>query len=497
MIVIIILLVCLILFPVIYFPTQIYDGTDNTDIVIVENGVSAEDVLSHHIANALGDENDGVITLQLDDFDVNEILYAIAGEMDFGAVKVRSMYIERDGEGYKLSVPVKILGIKSVLSGGLSLYERDNVIYAQVENVRLGRLKSDSGILSFFNIKGIITDLLNKYHINAGFEGETLRASINREELGLLIGEAIKDSPEAGLISAVYGILILDTDAVDIEINSPVDMRLTVDLSIFGGARDESYQSVNDYTSGLLGAEIITPDKASLAAKHYLNGFDRLTDEEKSEILELLSGALAEEDIKYHSGVIERKSISLTDILLDQFRINPDSLAPGFKISDENINSLLTDMPFIATVWQFGSYRTGRCAYAMIQSVYCQIEDYRINLYLDLNVNGYVLTLNAGFISGESRSIAIGGRLDSLSFGSHTVSEKNKSSLFGYLCTILKEDWIYTDRESMSLTMDFANAFNDSPILAAILKGSKNTVTVCKGNLLTDGGFINIVFSLF
>lgn len=495
--IIILLIICLILFCVAYFPMQIYDATDNTDIAIVENDISFEDALSHHIAEALGGETDGVLTLQLDGFDVNEILYAIAGEMDFGAVKVRSMYLEQDSDGYKLFVPVRVLGIDSVISGGLSLYESEDVIYAQVEDMKLGRLKTDSGILSFFNIKGLINNLLNKYHINAHFEGETLKASINRSELGLLICEVSKDSPEVELISAVYGILMLDTDAADIEIASPVDMRLTVDLSHFGGVRDESYQAVNSYTAELLKNGVITPHKASLMAKYYLNGFDRLTDEEKTELSEILSKTTAQVDIKSYGGIMERESISLTDILLDQFKINTDTLAPGFKISDENINSLLTDLPFIATVWQFGSYRTADCGYVMLQSLYCKIDDDRIDLYLDLNVNGYLLTLKAGFITGESRSIAIGGTLDSVSFGAHTLGEKNKSSLFGYLCTILKEDWIYTDRETMSLTMDFAGAFNDSPILSAILKGSKNTVTVCKGNLLTDGGFVNIVFSLF
>lgn len=476
---------------------QIYDATDNTDVSIVENAVSTEVALFHQIAEGLSGESDGVVTLHFDGYDVNELLYSLTDDMDYGVLKVESMYIESSEGGYTLFAPVKVFGIDSLISGGLKLSESEGVIYAQVEDMKLGRLKTDSGILSFLNIKGLITDLLGKYHINSDFEGETLKASLSKEELGELIGELCKDSPERELISAVYGILMLETDAADIVINNPLDFGITVDLSRFGGVRDESYQAVNSYTAELLKNGVITPDKASLMAKYYLNGFERLTDEEKTQVQELLSKTTAEVDITGHGGIMERESISLTDILLDQFKINTDTLAPGFKISDENINSLLTDMPFIATVWQFGSYRTGDCAYLMLQSLYCKIDDDKIDLYLDLNFNGYLLTLKADFLSEESESIAISGVLDSVSFGDHKIGEENTKSLFGYLCSILKEDWIYTELEGMSLTLDFTSIFSDNSILSAILKGSKNITTVCKGNLLTDGGFVNIVFSLF
>lgn len=62
---------------------------------------------------------------------------------------------------------------------------------------------------------------------------------------------------------------------------------------------------------------------------------------------------------------------------------------------------------------------------------------------------------------------------------------------------MIHQDWIYTSKESMSLTLDFTNASKDDEVLTTILKSSKNVVTVCKKSMFSDGGYININFSLF
>ena len=217
MVIIIALLIAFLLFSLtlgICFPMQIYDGTDDTSISIVEQGVSLEVAAYHHIVEGLQNEKYGVIEVHLDEYDVNEMLYAISCDMDLGAVKLRSMYIESSDCGYMLFVPIRLFGIDSVISGGLKLYDSDGIIHIEIENVRLGRLKIDSGILSLLNIKELITESLSKYYISSYFDGETLKADISREDLGGLISKLNEDSENRGLIDALYGVLMLDTDAV-------------------------------------------------------------------------------------------------------------------------------------------------------------------------------------------------------------------------------------------------------------------------------------------
>ena len=210
--IIFLLIACFLLFTLfcgIYFPVQIYDGTDNTNISIVEQNISLETALYHHIVEGLQNEKDGVVTMHLDEYDVNEMLYALSQDMDWGLVKARSMYIEFSDSGYKLCAPIKLLGIDSVISGDVKLYDSEKIIHIEVENVKLGRLNTDSGILSLLNIKGLITKSLNKFHINACFEGETLKAGISRSDLGKLISELNKDSSNRGLIDALFEVLML------------------------------------------------------------------------------------------------------------------------------------------------------------------------------------------------------------------------------------------------------------------------------------------------
>ena len=494
---IIILIICLFLCCGLYIPAQIYDSTDNTNIAIVENDISLETALYHQIVEGLSSSRDGVITINLDEYDVNEILYAISGNMDWGLVSVRSMYIEPTDDGYMLFVPVQVLGIDSVISGDIKLYESEKTIYAEIDNITMGRLNIDSVILSMLDIKGFITNSLEKCYISSRFDGKALHAEISRADLGRLIGDINKDASYGGLVNAIYGVMMLDTDSVSIDIEDLSDCNIVVDLSHFDTSVNDEFASVNEYTENLLNEKVIDSAQTNLIAKYYVNGYGHLTDNEKQTVTDLLGGTVGVNEVEAHEGLVQRDSISLTDILLDQFKINVDSLSPGFKISDDNINAMLTGTPFIATVWQYSSYRTNECAYIMLQSVYCHVGEDKIDLYIDLNINGYLLTVAADFTSEESKSIAISGTLNEVAFGGHKLSEENTKSLYNFLCSIMQQEWIYTDEESMSLTLDFTTAFNDNEILSAILKGSKNTVTVCKKNLLSDGGYVNIIFSLF
>ena len=497
LIIIIILILSLLLFCGVYFPAQICDNTDNTNIQIVENNISLETALYHQIVEGLNNEENGIVTIHLDDYDVNEMLYAISRDLDWGAISVKSMYVETVDEVSTINIPVKILGMDSIITGEVKIYEKDNIIYAEVENIKLGCLSIDSVYLSLLNTKGLITSSLKQYHINSYFDGETFKAEISRADLGKVISDLNKDSPYKGLIDAIYGILMLDTDAVEINVENPNDCSIVIDLSIFNGCPNDEYKEVNSYTTDLINNSIINSSQMNLMAKYYINGYDRLADEEKTTVTEILQGTQASDVITGHTGFVKREKISLTSILLTQLEINTDYLTPGFKISDENINQMLTDMPFICTIWQYSSYRTNECAYIMIQSLYCHIGENTLDLFMDLNINGYVITVNANFLCEESPVVAITGTLNEIHLGSHQLSEKNSHSLYNFLCNIIQQDWIYTSEENMSLTLDFTNAFKDDEVLTTILKSSKNVVTVCKKSIFPDGGYININFSLF
>ena len=126
-----------------------------------------------------------------------------------------------------------------------------------------------------------------------------------------------------------------------------------------------------------------------------------------------------------------------------------------------------------------------------------QIASDLIEIYIDVNLNGYVLTLRADFITGESGVTAILGTIDSAYFGGVRLSDYEIDCLFEFLTVKLQYDWISVDDEAGTLTLDFTATFKENALLVALLSSSKHIVTVCKSRLILDGGYVQITFNLF
>ncbi len=494
---VIVIVLCLVLslalFGVITTLDAVIDPTDNTDAQIAERDLSGDEVGFIHLVRALSSiDSEGVAHLHLDGYDINELLYAFRSKLSFGPLRARSIYVEKSGEEYRLCLPVALYGFETVLSGNIELYDdggRD--LCARISELRAGKLPIDSGLLSSLNLKGTIVKMLSEQGITAFFSEDVLSIRLTRENIGALVAEGTKNNPGAGLINAMYSLLMLRTDAVTFDIASPEDLNLTVDLGSFGGRRDDSLTGVNSFTSDLISRGVIGRDKVALASKYYVNGYDRLTAEEQAAITELLSG----EDASAHTGLIEREKLSLVSLLLTQLESNTSYLLPGFKIADRDINALLSDHGLVGTVWQFVNSRDSSCAFIAVREVYTTISDDFINIHVDLDLNGYVITISVDFHTGESPLAAVTGQLGETYIGNVRLDQSEVDLVFDFLCAQMKEGWIRADKEAGTITLDFTFAFEENPLLA-ILLSSPNIVTVCEKSLIS-GGYVQITFRLF
>lgn len=478
--------------------SKIKDTTDNTDSTILSQGIPLNTLIQHHIVSALDRAEEGRLTLHLDDFDINELLYAISQEINSSSLDVRSIYIEKTTDAkHRICAPITLMGVDSLISGDIDLYESDGAVYAEVKGLRVGRIGIDSSLASLLKVKGRIVRALEDSGISSSFTGDSLTVRLSREDVASLISTHLAESPNLGLVNAMYSLLVMRGNAVDIEIASPTDISVGIDMTLFDGRVSNLLDGLNPYTENLLRDGIITRDDVSLCAKYYVNGYDRLSDEEKTEATDLLCVQSSPEGVSAHGGIIEREKVSLLNILLTQLELNTDYLVPGFKIADSDISAMLSDLPLVGTVWQYSSYRDLSCAYAALESFYCLLDDELISIYIDLNLNGYTVTLRADFFSGESPVTAIGGRLTSARLGNIILNEYEVNQLFGFLSAKLEYDWIYTDPEAQTLTIDFTETFKDSGLLIRLIKNSKHIVTVCKGRLLSDGGYVQITITLF
>lgn len=492
--IIVLTVVAIILVGVISVRAQIFDRTDNTDPVIVEKAVPLTDAIHHHLVMGLKGGTEGVLRLSLDAYDVNELLYALSDKVNSGILDVKSIYIENIDGVYRLCIPVTVMGIDSLISGELDIQQVGDTFFAYVKGLRVGRVDMDSALASLIGVEKRLVDALCSAGLNAYVVGDTLTVQLSKADLGNIISTALADNPSGGLVDALYSLAVMG-GAMEIDIASPTEISIAVDMTRFDGHRDTALDGLNVYTEALLRDGVVDKDGIGLVSKYYVNGYDRLTDEEKTDLASRLASKNTPDELMAHGGCVKREKISLLSLLLTQLELNTDYLLPGFKIADGDISAMLSDLPLVGSVWQYSSYRDHSCAFVAVQSLYCVLSDDVIEMYIDLNVNGYLLTLRAKFITGESPVTAIGGSLDSAYLGDVMLDEFETDRLFDFLCAKLQQDWIYTDSETKTLTLDFTSTFEESNLLLAIIRGSKNIVTVCREGLL--GGYAQITFTLF
>lgn len=492
------LVISLLLFGVIATLDQAIDPTDNTNETIAERGVSTEDAITRHLVEALAtmDEN-GTSTVNLDSYDMNELLYSFKSKLDMGSIKARSIYIESGDFGYRICLPMQIYSFQTMVSGYIRMSAEGDDICLYLSGMKMGDLSIDSGFASMLGVKGAIISALRGQDIEAHFEGRDLFIRLTRENIGSFVDAHFKEDPSRSLINAIYSVVMVNSDSVKFDIHSPEDIDLTIDLSAFGGRASDKYSGLNGFSEDLLRRGVIDEGKLALVSKYYVNGYQRLTAEEQTELSALLSAEPFGAELDSYTGLVEREKLSLLSLLLSQFELSDELFSPGFKITDGNINSMLSDLSAAGTVIQYVNPADSSCVYVVVDRLYCSIADDQIGILIDVDVNGYLLTISAYFTTGESPITAANGSLDRVLLGDYRLSESETDGLFGFLADQLGQDWIFADKEKRTLTLDFTSTFKENQLLYALLSGSKNTTTVCKSSQTHEGGFVQIKFRLF
>ena len=489
-----VLILSLLVFAVVWAVGLVIDPTDNTDEAIRAADVSLESAAMNHLVEALSTTSDsGKAEIHLDEYDINELLYAISGELNFGDFYARSMYIEQQKVGYRLCVPISFSGINTLLSANFDMFTEDDLIIFRLRDICVAKTQIGSGILSMFNIAERITSALHSFGIESTYVADVLTVKLTRENIGDLLMRGIKDDPNAALVAAFYNILMVKTDAAIIDIKNPLDLTIGIDFADFGGSKNDALTSVNSYTADLLDRGVIGKDNISLVSKYYLNGYMNLEKDEQSAILSLLKDEQSEAQTILYGGIIERESFSLATVLVDQLYGGLDSFTPGFKIYDHNINAMLSELALIGTVWQFAD-SDNNCAYLAIADLRLTIDDDYIRVFLDIDINGYLLSVSVDFATGTSPLASITGTLGNIYIGDLALDSEDVELMFDFLADNLSADWLYTDKAAKQLTLDFTSTFEGNFVLETIISSSKSITTSCKKSAM--GGYVNMLFNL-
>ena len=405
------------------FVATVSDDTDNTNEEIAERNVTLENALTHQAVSALKDISDSeAITLRLNEYDMNEILYAVSKNINISGVEIKSIYVEFYADEYKIFIPVKVFGINSLVSGNLKLYETDDVIHAEIHDMKIGKLDSDGIKIALSAFDESIVSALSELHITTEIVDADVYAEISRENLGLMIKDLTSDSSSQGLIVAVYDLLMLQTDSVSLNLSVPEECSVVIDLSLFGGFSSEQFESFNPTVSGYVSGGIANTDNLSLVSNYYVNGYERLKDEEKTQIDTAFASIMTHDEIMAHIGLIARVGTlenAFNLLIRDPF----ENVFSGFfsgsllNISGDSLSDVLGCLDLVGFTIPLVSYRDNSTTYIIIQSMSATITDGALQIAVSVNANGFVLPISAEFNIDESPLTDIRATLVGISIG--------------------------------------------------------------------------------
>lgn len=426
------------------FVATVSDDTDNTNSDIAERNVTLEDALTHQVVAALENTSESeAITLRLTEYDMNEILYAVSKSINISGVEIKSIYVEFWADEYKIFIPVKAFGINSLVSGNLKLYEVDEVIHAEIHDIKIGGLRSDSIKIAVSAFKGSIVSALSELHITTEIDGANVYAEITRENLALMIKELTNESTSQGLILAVYDLMMLETDAVSLNLDAPEECSVVIDLSLFGGFSSEQFDSFNPTVSGYVSGGIANDDNLNLVSKYYVNGYERLKDEEKTLIDTAFASIMTHDEIMAHLGFIARVGTlenAFNLLIRDPF----ENIFAGFlsgsllNISGDSLSDVLGCLDIVGLTIPMVSYRDNSTVYIIIQSMAAKITDGALEISVLVNANGFVLPISARLAIAESPLTDIKAALTGISVGTVELRGEDVAFVHSFLRSTLE-----------------------------------------------------------
>ncbi len=422
----------------------ISDDTDNTNREIVERNVPLDDALTHQAVAALKNTSESeAITLRLTEYDMNEILYAVSKNINISGVEIKSIYVEFWSDEYKIFIPVKAFGINSLVSGNLKLYDEGDVIHAEIHDMKIGGLGSDSIKIAISAFKRNIVSALSELHITTEIDGASVYAEITRENLALMIKDLTKESASQGLILAVYDLMMLQTDAVRLNLDVPEECSVVIDLSLFGGFSSEQFESFNPTVSGYVSGGIANTDNLNLVSKYYVNGYERLKDEEKTQIDTAFASIMTHESIVAHLGFIARVGTlenAFNLLIRDPF----ENVFAGFlsgsllSISGDSLSDVLGCLDLVGLTIPMVSYRDNSTIYIILQSMSAKLTDGGLKISVLVNANGFVLPVSIELDVGESPLTNIRATLTGISVGTVELRGEDVAFVHSFLRSTIK-----------------------------------------------------------
>ncbi len=439
------------------------DDTNNANQRIIEENVSFETAINHNIAKAIDNvSNTGVIRLSLDKYEMNRILHGLSQEIKVFGVKFESIYVDFGDHEYNIFIPIKILGIKSLISFRLNLNESNDTFYLDIHDIEVGNLAGDRINSIIESVKEDIITLLSEYYVTTEFYDGGIRAHISRTELKQTVDKITAEEELHDIIMVAYDVVMLQTDAVKFNIANPYIFSIVVDLNCFGGYKSTKFDSFNKTMSEYVSSGIVNKDNINVVSKYIVNGYERLLLEERKQVAEVLSvdryykGYFSDREWsegatnrvayqlvgKYIYGLSSRlDGIKLYSLLLPPIlavQITDLALYIGSnetvgKTYESDLNNLVNSFDFVGTTIPMMCEIDCKVSHIIVDSAKANISYNGIDLELGIDINGFVIpiSIKVDLLSDDVEYITL--QISEAKIGTFALKKDNINAICEYV----------------------------------------------------------------
>lgn len=508
------ILLLLAIVTVVVIGISIWDTTDRSDPEILENPRDLTELINEYAYDAVNRAKaTEQISLLLTEKQLNTVLEAVRKEISIPLLKIRSLYAIYNEDGtVSLEGPISFFGFKSLIRAQLSIeLDADGTILLDVSDIGLGHLGTNNFIVKNLVIRNIRTDKIEqslseaKIYLTLDMSEGIVHASMSKAQTEKTVAELLPDETK-DLVGAIADEVLGNEELFRLYFNDDAvigakvylhELRYTQALKYPLGNSRRDMNDVKADMSTLIGEGIVNCENASTVLDFLVRGYEALPEEEQKVISSLSFLSVGIRNAKDYNGIVNRSDLTMLKVFMDAAVTDPGSLVTivtkgyyDITVTEENLNELLSSLDFIGT--SFGFIKGQETAAISIVSLYADLSDDALTVYLVLDVDGICVYCTASASTEENRDALVTLRIDSLKLGTMAVTDEARHGLLQYLSKVLEVDFLSVDPDHETMSLDFS----------AYLKGtfieylqSQNFANVSVALKSSNGGEIAIRLS--
>ena len=506
------LLIVVIILGIFYF--LLFDNTKK-DLNLRDN-YTTEDFTQETIYNALKDtESEKAVKFEVSEQTINDMLnLATKNFSSATGGAVEQIYVDIDDNNYTFVLKVKYMFAETrvILDTTIAPDENNEAIAFTIKDAKVGKLGGFLG-LGFTILNRFVDDAT----INSALasSGLSLKCDLKYHRLTYryddIIDDFIKMLNASGSTS--------DSETIDVQndfLTPVLEIVKANNLLSLGDSKDTfqvkldiSNMSYNDkYTDKknarydvsskiediekLLNNSVITSDKAQTLANYLVFGYYSITDDEKTYIDSVDLSSIDINDKKAYTPLVNNTpdNLKLKFLSHASSSVLPTPSLNSYLTEDE-INTSFYSSNIIGNTTPIVTNFDGKyhVEYMTIDDIYTNILDGKIYINIDININGYVISIaldNSHDNEENIKDYTINLKTEDIYIGSYKANDKLKNSFLKYLKqATYGNDLFQVDPSTDTLSISFKSYITD-PTLSSVISSLSTTKAKFTGTSIDD-----------